>query len=59
MYSVANGAMSKDTLVPANTSLNRVYSGKVGLEPLASFHINTFSVTSVKDPARAEYGAVT
>ena len=54
MYSVANGAMSKDTLVPAKTSLNRVYSGKVGLEALAPFQINAFNVTSVKDPATSE-----
>jgi hypothetical protein len=46
--------MSKETSVPANTSLNRVYCGDAGLEDLDPCHIYTSNSTSVRDEERAE-----
>jgi hypothetical protein len=46
--------MSKETSVPANTSLNKVYCADAGLEFLAPAHMNTSNCTSVRDVARAE-----
>jgi hypothetical protein len=39
--------MSKETSVPANTSLNKVYCADAGLEFLAPVQINTSNSTSV------------
>jgi hypothetical protein len=46
--------MSKDTSVPAKTSLNKVYSAEAGLLSLAPVQMYTSIVMSVIDPARAE-----